>query len=61
MTNVETAAQIVDLSSRINAKGISPTERESLIIEQKELWDAEHRGRPYEAIEHDAWLFRRYP
>lgn len=61
MFSIESAKRIVDIQTDLSTKPLSPRAREILTIEQRELWDAEHPGRSFEAISYDAWAVRRYP
>ena len=61
MQNIATATRIVEISEDLQAVHLAPEVRTLLSAEQSELWDRDYRGRPYEEVLHDAWLFRRYP
>lgn len=60
VSSVEVGERIIAIQSLL-ASDIESERRASLISEQRRLWDMEFRGRPFEAIQYDVWLTRRWP
>lgn len=55
------AERIVSIQNLLGSASPSRGERAKLMREQRELWNRDHEGRPYEAISYDVWALRRFP
>lgn len=55
----DTAQRIVEIQRLLIAGVMSNTTRVILVQEQRELWDREYAGRPFDDIARDAWLTKR--
>lgn len=58
MVKIEAAERIVEIQGLLAEPFLGTPKRAELMTEQRELWDREFAGRPYDEIAKDAWAHK---